>query len=463
MLGFINCAVSKELLNGVITWVAILILTEIKSSPKGQMDIHTLVYFCVYKKQAFSILVKKYSFKETIVLWIGLFLCIQVTAQADKNLISFFSFDSCTIKDNLKKATASNVGPLTCVCGVSGNALIWNGGLNFAEWDSPELKAFTANDFSVSFYFKPKAATGTMDIISKRENCGIDSFFAIRYVADQRTVVADFVQRVDNNGSLHTVLPLNQCWFHIVFTRAGNKLSLFLDGQEVDTRTNNYTIAVVNKAKLALANSPCLSVTDIRFAGALDELKIFNKALSKAEVKALYTPIDFLLTQDTVIFKGDNVLTRLSRSCATKFQWSPTSGVADITKSNTILSPVQTTTYYLKTDQDECMIRDTIKVTVIDASNLDCNEIQMPNAFTPNHDGLNDLFRIGNPYVVTALVSFDIFDRWGEKVFSTADPKDGWDGRFGNQEVNPGLFVYHLKYVCKGSTLHKSGSFALIK
>lgn len=393
----------------------------------------------------------------------GLVLCTHLSGQTDKNLIAYFSFDSCTIKDNLKKASASSVGPLTCTCGVSGNALSWNGGLNFAEWDSPDLRSFTSSDFSVSFYFKPAQTTGTMDILSKRENCGIDSFFAIRYVADQRTVVAEYVQRVDNNGSLNVPLPLNQCWFHITFTRAGNKLSLFLDGEEAATLTNNYTIAVVNKAKLALSNSPCLGLTDIRFTGELDELKIYNKALSKAEVKASYKPVDFLLTPDTVLFKGDVVRTRLSQSCATAFQWSPTIGVADPAKSNTILSPVLTTLYTLRSDQGSCTIKDTLKVTVIDASNLDCNDIQVPNAFTPNHDGLNDLFRISNPYVITAFQSFDIFDRWGARVFSTTDSKEGWDGTFGNKELNPGIFVYRLKYNCKGSDLIKSGSFALIR
>ncbi|MEP7322357.1 MAG: LamG-like jellyroll fold domain-containing protein [Saprospiraceae bacterium] len=406
---------------------------------------------------------KKTRIEKLIIVWIVFLPGFCLQAQAVKNLIAYFTFDSCTITDTQKKATGAFVGPLTCACGVSGNALSWNGGLNFAEWQSNEIKTFTESDFSVSFYFNPKQATGTMDILSKRENCGIDSFFAIRYISDQRTLVAELVQRVDNNGSLNIVLPDNRCWFHITFTRAGNKLTLYLDGEEKASKTNNYLISVSNTGKFALANSPCLAVTDIRYKGILDELKLFNKALTRDEVKSLYTPIDFLLTRDTVIFKGDRVQTRWSRSCATSYKWFPSTGVSDINTSNAILSPAQTTLYYLESVQEGCVIRDTIKVIVIDAGDLDCTAVQMPNAFTPNDDGLNDLYRISNPYVISSLNSFEVFDRWGERVFLTTDPSAGWDGTFGSQQVNPGLFVYHLKYVCKGNTLHKSGSFTLIR
>ena len=419
-----------------------------------------LSYFCHY---ILSIsLNKSLLFKFWVIL--GCFLVSRVlNAQIDKNLVAHFAFDSCDVQDKAHSITASSIGALTCDCGVSGSALRLSGGLNYADWESTGLQSLFIGDFSVSFYFKPDAAIGTMDILSKRENCGIDSFFAIRYIADQKTVVAELIQAVDNQGSLKAVLPSNSCWFHIVFTKSGNKLTLYLNGQEADSRINNYKISVANKARLTLANSPCLSVSDIRYSGLIDEIKLFNRSLTLLEIRSIYVPGDHILTQDTVIFKGSKVNVRIGQTCADKFEWFPRSDITNPMIANTVLSPTATTTYVLVSELGSCIIRDTLKVIVVDDSQLDCNDVSLPNAFTPNGDGLNDEFGISNPYVIEVLHSFDIFDRWGEKVFSSQSATGTWDGLFKGTQLNPGIFIYHLKYTCQGKARHKSGSFSLIK
>ncbi len=381
----------------------------------------------------------------------------------NNGLVDYFSLDSCNVNESQGRVKASSVGNLKCSCGIVGKSLEFNGGLNYAEWDSTILNNYLSGDFSISFYFKPEKATGNVDIFSKRTKCGIDSFFAIKYIADQNAIAVEYVGKVDNVGSLNAPLPANYCWFNIVFTKAGNKLTLYVNGAEKDSKTNNYVITVSNKGKLALANSPCLAVSDIRYKGAIDEIKIYNRALSYTEVKAAYIPTDKMITKDTVLLKGSSVSTRIFPTCATTFQWIPISGVKDPAQPFTTLSPAVTTTYTLQSTQGNCIMKDSIKVVVLDAASLDCDAVAVPNAFTPNNDGLNDIFRISNPYVLTAMQSFDVFDRWGERVFSTNDPKNGWDGIYKNQPLNPGIFVYRIKYNCKGGSKIKSGSFALIR
>ncbi len=383
--------------------------------------------------------------------------------QIDKNLVAHFSFDSCNVNEKNNVLKGQTVGSPGCECGVSGTALKWSGGFNFADWDGVPLNSFFTNDFSISFYFKPDPITGTIDILSKRENCGIDSLFAVRYVSDQNTVVVELVQRVDQNGTLTGKLPPNSCWYHVVFIKSGNRLILYINGEEKDSRINNYSIVLQNKAKLALANSPCLTVTDRRFAGSLDELKLFNKALNRDDIKALYLRTDHLNTRDTVIFKGGKVGVRFNSICPSVNQWFPIRGVSDPTKSNPVITPDSTTNYVLKSTFGTCSVYDTLKIIVIDAGSLDCESINLPNAFTPNADGLNDVFRINNPYVMESLQLFEIYDRWGEKVFGTNDALGYWDGNFRSQPLNPGIFIYHLKYVCKGTVKHKSGSLTLIR
>lgn len=392
-------------------------------------------------------------------------LCVQINfAQVDKTPLHHFTFDSCNLVDAQKKASSSSVGPLTCDCGVVNKALKWNGGLNFVNWDAASIQSLFTGDFTVSFYFKPdRKLVGLMDIISKRGKCGIDSLFAMRYLADNHTLTVDLIGRVENIGTLSVKLDQNYCWFYVAFTKQGQKLTLYVNGEEKAFKINNYTITVQNSGKFSLANSPCIGVSDIRFNGVLDELKLYSSALSKDEIKRQYKEADKLLTKDTVILKGQSVNVRANISCSNSYSWAPIDGVQNPKAQTTRITPAVTTIYYLTTIQNECKIKDSIKITVVDASVLDCNNINIPTAFTPNDDGLNDVFRVTNHYVITSMKSFDIFDRWGGKIFSGTSPLSAWDGTIKGVLANPGIYVYHLKYTCNGSDKHKSGSFSLIR
>ena len=71
--------------------------------------------------------------------------------------------------------------------------------------------------------------------------------------------------------------------------------------------------------------------------------------------------------------------------------------------------------------------------------------LEMPNAFTPNGDGHNDIYRIP-PGVQMSLEEFDIFDRGGVRVFSTRDISTGWDGNYhGVAEGEGHMFIYCIK------------------
>jgi gliding motility-associated-like protein len=69
--------------------------------------------------------------------------------------------------------------------------------------------------------------------------------------------------------------------------------------------------------------------------------------------------------------------------------------------------------------------------------------IIVPTAFTPNGDGINDLFRIERAENYT-LISMQVFNRWGGVVFETSDAHSGWDGRYGNNPQPIGSYVYLL-------------------
>jgi gliding motility-associated-like protein len=103
--------------------------------------------------------------------------------------------------------------------------------------------------------------------------------------------------------------------------------------------------------------------------------------------------------------------------------------------------------------------------TVADSINVKqifCN-IRVPNAFTPNGDGLNDVFRVlGNLWQLEHF-SFGIYNRWGERVFYTSDKYAGWDGNHKGDGAPLGTYVYVLEYMLHGELMQETGSFHLLR
>lgn len=92
-----------------------------------------------------------------------------------------------------------------------------------------------------------------------------------------------------------------------------------------------------------------------------------------------------------------------------------------------------------------------------------CCEVFLPDAFTPNNDGINDIFRIltNGSHAVDA---FRIMNRWGQVVFETNDETKGWDGYYKGKAQEIGSYVYFIKYRCSdGSVITKKGDLMLIR
>lgn len=101
---------------------------------------------------------------------------------------------------------------------------------------------------------------------------------------------------------------------------------------------------------------------------------------------------------------------------------------------------------------------------LIYVSDLICDEpnIFIPNAFTPNNDGENDmLFLRGNNILE---IDLKVYDRWGELVFESNDQSKGWDGEYKGVSLDPAVFVYHLKVRCENNLSYfKKGNVTLIR
>ncbi len=88
-------------------------------------------------------------------------------------------------------------------------------------------------------------------------------------------------------------------------------------------------------------------------------------------------------------------------------------------------------------------------------------DIFIPTAFTPNNDGRNDRFKPLPDFSYT-LKSIEIFNRWGQVVYSSSD--GGWDGRFAGTDAPAGTYFYHIIFNCiLGGLFHKTGELTLVR
>ena len=72
----------------------------------------------------------------------------------------------------------------------------------------------------------------------------------------------------------------------------------------------------------------------------------------------------------------------------------------------------------------------------------------IPNVFTPNGDNINDVFTIGSSNIET--LNCEIYNRWGQKLFETTDPDEGWDGKLKGSKVQNDAYVFYVSFKIRG-------------
>ncbi|ALJ00315.1 hypothetical protein DC20_16735 [Rufibacter tibetensis] len=90
-------------------------------------------------------------------------------------------------------------------------------------------------------------------------------------------------------------------------------------------------------------------------------------------------------------------------------------------------------------------------------------QFHFPTAFTPNQDGLNDIFRpVGAPFSSRYLLQ--VLNRWGQIIFESKDPKTGWDGTHGGKLALPETYIYRFEALdVNGQRITRKGTFTLIR
>lgn len=164
-----------------------------------------------------------------------------------------------------------------------------------------------------------------------------------------------------------------------------------------------------------------------------------------------------VIPTDTLIRYGDSI--KLNASGAISYHWWPTAALDSATRSNPMARPLKPTLFtVIGINEYGCMDTGWVNVN-IDFSMPD----MVPNAFSPNGDGINDVFRIeGARY--QKLREFNIFNRLGQRIFSTMDAHSGWDGSQKGTPCDAGTYYYLIKLdYPDGTTKTYKGDVALIR
>lgn len=322
-------------------------------------------------------------------------------------------------------------------------------------------------EFSLSFYLQVEnnSTSGELvNIISARESCERERAFSITYYPPDRTLQAEYW---DNNqpSIASAMLSEDICWHHVVFVFDIAELKLYVNGNLEQTTKNALSapFMIGPDASFAVSGGPCIGLSEIELEGKIDELCIYDEVLDERQVQNLNLNPDMILTKDTSIFAGGAVPIETGPVCTSDFTWIPTGGISSTNSLDPIITPTATTTYTLETDYGFCQAVDSVTITVIDPATVMCEDISLPTAFTPNDDLLNDDFGISNPILIEQLKSFEIYDKWGAKMFETIDKNGRWDGYFLGDIPNTNTFLYRINYMCKGQEYFKSGSFTILR
>lgn len=303
-------------------------------------------------------------------------------------------------------------------------------------WSSNVLYSDTLNNGADSIKVSPTTST-TYYVIITAAGCSRTDSVTV-YVADNVTSIADAYICYGDTTSLS-------------ITNLNPSDSLFHDWQpdaQIISGDSTHTIIVSPTA------TTTFYVVSENSAGCLiwDSATVFVDMLGNLNVNAT--------VDNPTIYPGETTQLHASPN-GYNYTWSPATGLDNPNSQHPNASPTQTTTYTVTISGSNC--ERTASVT-IEVKEIVCDEpdIFIPNAFTPNGDGENDVLFVRGKMI--EKMNLKIYNRWGELVFETDNQQVGWDGKYKGELVQPNVFVYHLQVWCiDGQEFFKKGNVTVIR
>ena len=169
-----------------------------------------------------------------------------------------------------------------------------------------------------------------------------------------------------------------------------------------------------------------------------------------------------IVTERDTIFKGETTTISVMPPGLYSVEWSPSGSLGSMSGIVQEAMPDETTTYTVVITDAETGCSITRQVTIV-VKEVICGEpnIFIPNAFSPNGDGFNDVLYVRGSAITSMY--FAVYNRWGEQVFETNDQSIGWDGVFEGETVSTDVYGYYLRVTCiAGDTYETQGNVTVL-
>jgi gliding motility-associated-like protein len=206
---------------------------------------------------------------------------------------------------------------------------------------------------------------------------------------------------------------------------------------------------------------PVEQIADFQLEPGIVDIVVQDATDCSAEVRVFIPPAirpEFNLPPDTTILLGDSIVLDPDISVGIDtLWWTPDVGVNGSGGQTSVLRPFNSTVYTLTfITEAGCTFTQTIEVTVDERT-----PVYGPTAFSPNADGMNDTYQLGLGAAVDALLSFQIYNRWGVMVY---EGLEGWDGMLNGQRAPSAVYVFQAEVLLlDGSTRNVNGEFILMR
>ncbi|MEL6636007.1 MAG: LamG domain-containing protein [Bacteroidota bacterium] len=209
----------------------------------------------------------------------------------EEGLVAYYSFNRCDARDDSGGGSEGILyGNVGCWCGIEDDGLLFDGNQSFVTFTGAVNRYFTTSDFTLSFYFKPNQYTiFPQSMLSKRVECDEEHMLDIQLDQNLNQVDTDFHETPAKDFPELSPELSAAGWQHFVLVRRDFSAYTYINGELVRRSRRCSGVDISNEALLSFANSPCVDRGGARrFKGVLDELRVYDRPLSEAEVKALY-------------------------------------------------------------------------------------------------------------------------------------------------------------------------------
>jgi hypothetical protein len=208
-----------------------------------------------------------------------------------RGLVAHYTFNECDARDDSGNGSHGRLfGSVSCWCGVEDDGLLLDGVNDYVEFHGAVNDYFGATDFTLSYYFKAEQyMIFQQSLFSKRADC--TEYNMLDFLLDlNNKEIKTYLHETPHKyyGTLSPAV-LTSGWHHIALVREGLKASTYINGQLQREGYRCNGIDLSNNAVLSFSNSPCVASGRVRrFRGVLDEVRVYDRALSKDEIEQLY-------------------------------------------------------------------------------------------------------------------------------------------------------------------------------